>query len=284
MEQLREPLDVSITDYVDLIKATTTNESFEIVTAIPAFFIDRLAKVVSFFDKEHETIKTYPIKKMNVYARELDTLRQKLIKNQDTIDFGKVRQRLVPVTVGLDVDVFELTKLLSESNQAIRDNMAKVLVETNKVIVKLVNDEGYRLSSRPVSVNTAHKDLNDLLEGNLSKVITPTQTSDTMKVSVLAPTIPHLINATNTALDYSVDNTISTYESISSEIETIKNYTEALYDTFKHDGKAIKRARIMEVARYIETSANFITQTFNTIYMSNQSVIILSNIIKVVLK
>jgi len=284
MNNLREPVKLQLTDYSGLINATTTNEGMDIITHIPNFFTDKLNTVLEFFNTESEVIKNYPIRNMNVYARDLNNGRYKLHKIKNNINYTKLKRRLVPVTVGLNVDVLKMTSTLDMSNKLISDSSNKLLKETNATIAKLVTDDGYRLSSKPMANVEAYRNINKMLKKNIETIIDTHQTSDVIKFEKLVPTIPALEKAVETGIAYSLDSNLKMYEELQHNVETIKNYVEALYDTFKKDGKNIKKERILEVSEYVGLSADFITQVFNTIYLSNQSVIILNNAIKVTTK
>ncbi|MDQ6990805.1 MAG: hypothetical protein Q9M11_03635 [Mariprofundaceae bacterium] len=282
MIKLQPTLETDLSVYATLIDASLSTESMGVVRGIPEFFINRLSDVISFFGTTNTDLKTYSTKSLNVYYKELHKKRYVLLKAKDTIEYSDIKRRVVPVTTGIDTDLLTAARVLGESNAVLAANIDGVLNDTNVMIAKLVSDKEFRQSSRPVVMDKKYLAANDRLRTGLAKILNPKNIQDTRTVATLLPSLPHLSEAVEIVMSYSGKGNIDTYEGIKSKVAVIAAYSESLYDTFKTEKNAIKKQRILEVSEYLQVSADFVTQAVNTMYMSTQLAIILSNAIDVV--
>lgn len=287
MNRINQGIDVDLPEYAGMIKQSLSTESLGIVSKIPEFFTKRLAMFKGFFDGSNTDLKSYSTKEMNVYFKELMKNRVKLIKHKGDIDYGVVKRRLVAIFPGFDyikADIYRLSMVLADANKLVNADLAGVIDETRETMAKLVSDKDYRLSSRPVTFNKKYTADLEELRKLLSEVINPKQVKDTAKVGEIANSIPHIEQAIETVLEYSGKNTTDALDRLQKDVASITNYTDALYDSFVNDVDAIKRQRIVEVAEYLKASADYITQATNVLYLTNQSVVVLNNLVTTVTK
>lgn len=282
MTAMHQPVSVVLPTYAALIDTTVSTEGYDIVSKIPAFFTNKLSTVVSFFHSSEVSFFDNTAKEQNVYFRELAKNRRVLLKAKGKIDYAMVKRRKVPVVIGLDTDVLTFANVLRESNKLVLDNVEDLLNETAKLIARLVTDKEFRLASRPIMIDKKYSKAVSELEDNIGKVLSNKAISDNRTVKEIMPSVPHLEEAISVALEYGDNNTTDVYTGIRDKVAVITNYAESLHAVFKEDGVDIKKHRIEEVAEYLQVSANFVTQSINTLYLSNQSVIIMNNLVKII--
>jgi len=282
MNQLSQPISVDLRDYANLLGGTLSTEGFDVLSHIPEFFTNKLSVVASYFTTQNDAISNIDIKKYNVYFKDLDKSRRKITLAKGGIEYVMVKRRLVPAIIGVNVDVLQLTTTLRESNSEIMTNLIPLLKETSVVVAKLVTDKEFRLSSRPVIINKKYAKMVTSITKNLDSVTDHKSISDTSKVSDLAPTIMHIVEACNIAVTYGNSTTVDFYKEIQKEVDIISSYTDSLYDALVSDGKSIKKQRIQEVSEYLNAAANAVTMSINTMYLSSQSAIQLVSLVDAV--
>jgi len=282
MKQFLQPVDVELYTYANLLDSKLSTEGMGVLTHIPEFFTKRLYHVVDFFKKTNTTVSDIDVRKYSTYFKDLDNARRKIALAKNNIEFIAVKRRIVPSVIGLNVDVLTLAKTLKNSNDLINIDLMPMLEDTRTTIGQLVNDSGYRLSSRPVSVNKKYSNLVDILTKNLDAVVSNRSVADNKKVVELAPSIMHIVESANVAITYGNIATVDFYKEIQKEVDAITSYADSLYTSLVTDGKTIKKKRIEEISKLLDLSANAVTQSINTIYLSTQSTILITNLVNVV--
>lgn len=283
MSELQKQMDINLVTYAELIDGSLSTESLDLVKAVPEFFTSKLVAVANFFKKEKDTLEAATGRELSVYSKELVINRQNFSVGKKDIDYATVKRRIVPVTAGVKVNIMEMANLLEESNAIVNDHVENILKDTLEVIARLAADKEYRLSSRPVMLDQKYVKAATVLEKNIGKIIDARKVSDNAPVKDLVPSIPHLSEAIEIALKYSNNNNVEMYTKIKNDVDAIFSYTETLYKTFQDEKDVIKKTRIVEVANYIQTAANLVTQSINTLYLSTQSVMMINTLVKTML-
>ena len=276
---------VDLTEYCDLIKADLTTEGIDVVLAIPKFFLERLKSVVEYFKESDSSLKKYSDKEMNLYFKELLSIRYKLHSKSNRIDYAVVRRRKVAIMAGLgDTDVMKLANTLAEANKIAVGKVRGVLLDTKTTVAKLAADTGYRLSSRPVLVDKSYAKDTETIKKLLASVITPKSVEDIVPIGKVVPSLPHLLQAVESVIAYSGANNLKEYDHIRAEVSDISNYADALYESMVTDGDSIKKARVKELSEYLKVSGEYVSQTIQVMYLTNQVTVMLTNIAKAAIK
>jgi len=284
MKQLLQPVDIELCNYANLLDAKLSTEGIDVLTHIPEFFTNKLYHLVNFFKKTNAIVSDVDVRKYSVYFKDLDNARRKITLAKNNITFINVKRRIVPSVIGINVDVLTLARNLKDSNDLISSNLIPMLEETRNTIGRLVTDSGYRLSSRPVNINKKYTGMVDSLNKNLTSVTSNKSVADNKKVVELAPSIMHIVESANIAITYGNTTTVDFYKEIQKEVDTISSYADSLYKSLVDDGNTIKKKRVQEIAKLLDISANAVTQAINTIYLSTQSAILITNLVNVVTK
>jgi len=276
---------VDLTEYCDLIKSTLTTEGIDVILDLPKFFTDRFDSLVSYFKTSDDQLKKYSDKEMNLYFKDLLKARYKLHSKVGAIEYAAVRRRKVAIMSGLgDTDVMKLAQVLAEANTLATGKVRGVLSATKSTIVKLASDTGYRLSSRPVMVDKSYKEDTDKIKQLLASVITPKSLDDLVPMGKVVPSIPHLMQAIDSVVEFSGANNLKEFDYIRSEVSAIANYASSLHEAMVEDNDSIKKTRVKELAEYLKVSGEYVSQTINVMYLTNQATIMLTNMAKVAVK
>lgn len=278
-----KPFDIDIVQKAAMIPELTTESASSAISSIPAYFTSRLQAVSEFFAKGSADLKHYNDKEMSVYFRELNKNRVKLHTKAASIDYGVVSRRKTHIMPGMTGDVMLFADNLAAANAIVSGSLRGVLADTKIAIAKLASDKGYRRSSRPVVFDRTYSDDNARLTTLMAALITPKSTTDVVTVSTIAPSIPHIQEAIESVMSFSGVNNIAEFEKIREDVKVIKDYSDALYEEFTKDSVNVRRERVVEVAEYLKASADFVTTAVNVLYLTNQTVGMLNNLVSVVL-
>jgi len=275
---------INIVKAANQIDYNVSTEAFETIKSIPKFFTVRLNKMIDFFKSTSANLTAYTPKEINIYHKDLLKNRFKYKKAMSKLDYVSIKRRKVPTGIGINVDILELTRVMTESTTVVSDNLDGILKDTTETIARLVTDKGYRQSSRPPVIDRKYLAANKLLETNIDKVLDPKVVNDTLAVKDLMPSLPHLEEAIELAVDYGGEMTTRSLDSIKEDIAVIANYAESLYQVLREEQDVITKKRILEISEYLQTSAEFVTNAIKTLYISNKSIIIINNLVTVVTK
>ena len=275
--------EYNLSEYATLLTDTPSLERMDVLKSIPEYFSNRVKGMSDFIHGLVDSMDKIDTRKAAVPYRNLAVTRLKLKKNIGKIDYAMVKRRKTPIIIGMDVDVLKLATLLKEGNEIIVNNIYELLNETSETIARLVSDQEYRVSNSPIKLSSKYIKAYKRLDAILNEALNDKNLADSVAVKDIAPSVMHIVKATDIALDYSKTTTLEQYEDISKLVDTVSNYTDTLYEALTSSDVNVKKVRVEEIANYLDATANFVTRAVSIMHLSTQSAGMLDNLIQTVI-
>jgi len=271
--------DIDLVTMATMLNPTLSTEGA--LESIPAFFRDRIKQVIEAITSTRKS-DLFDIDTKQVYTKELHKAYSKYRIALPNIDYGVVKYRLTPKAIGLKGDLLELSKGSKAIMTDVRPGLLDLLRATNNAISKLVIDDKWRMSSRPVLINKSHAKFVKGLQDSLNTVIDVKSITDHAKVLELAPNLPVIDLSANMLLELNTGRVTDYWTEVDGEVDRLDSYGKALLDTLGERGIKYRKERVVELAEYLSTAGTAISLAASGLEVNVKTIIQTTELMKVV--
>jgi hypothetical protein len=258
-----------------------SKDAFNFVYELPAGFTSMVNKFNNVFNSS--------VNRLNIIKAEsphLKRIREINLKSLNDIQFYDVKDRPVPVPVGLDVSLKTLVTNIAEHRLEIANELPKLLKDINARLAKLLSNKDYKQKIQPSDIHS--KDLQGSvtrLNKTIKSTINPKNYKDLQDVKTLIPNLSSLDNIIEVAIENAkyLDNNL--IDSITVEVDLIKERVNFLYDDLVSTKKIeMSKSSLEELTIILEYSAKYVTSAVTLIYLNNQSLNLIYHLVDIIKK
>lgn len=218
------------------------------------FFSNLFSSISRFFNiKQHLIDGMKSDMKKDLMIAKLNS--EKLI---DKVDYSKVFESKIPVTMGFDTALYPIAMLVDENLLPLIDDAEEFIVEFDKELGRFITNEEYRktflVASEPKlvkKVDTVNNELNKLLNTKSRRGYSEVDTLLERKkgyVDILE-TVSNTFN--------SVDE--DRYRTLLDKVRKSNKKLEALYDLLTVENEPVSKASLKSLVNKIEAVSNIVT-------------------------
>lgn len=214
----------------------------------------------------------------NAYLKDLDKNKQNLIWVVNNVEYMTAKQLRVMAPAGIKVDLVKLSSLLEEALEDIQDKVFKSLDELDITISSVLSDESYRLQSKPLKPNKDAITYSDKLYDMLNKCIDTKKLEDTRLIKDLLPNISSMTKVYDTLVKSANKTSSKFLININDLIDSIYVKTQTLEKEMNEEFE-ISKTVLNKLATDLEYNAKLVTATMSVVYLYNQTVLCLNNLV-----
>lgn len=215
----------------------------------------------------------------NAYIQDLIKVRPDMLWVVNNIEYMVVKQARVMAPVGIKVDLIKLADELEDGIKIIHDQVFKCLDNLDMTISSVLTDQAYRTQSKPLKIDNDAIVYGDRLYAILNKVTDTKKVEDTRLVKDLLPNISSMTKVYDSLIKSSEKTSIKVLNNINEMVDNIYVKTQTLESEMKED-YTISKTVLNKLATDLESNAKLVTVTMSTIYLYNQTVLCLLNLVK----
>lgn len=215
----------------------------------------------------------------NAYIQDLIKVRPDMLWVVNNIEYMVVKQARVMAPVGIKVDLIKLADELEDGIKIIHDQVFKCLDNLDMTISSVLTDQAYRTQSKPLKIDNDAIVYGDRLYAILNKVTDTKKVEDTRLVKDLLPNISSMAKVYDSLIKSSEKTSIKVLNNINEMVDNIYVKTQTLESEMKED-YTISKTVLNKLATDLESNAKLVTVTMSTIYLYNQTVLCLLNLVK----
>lgn len=215
----------------------------------------------------------------NAYIQDLIKVRPDMLWVVNNIEYMVVKQARVMAPVGIKVDLIKLADELEDAIKIIHDQVFKCLDNLDMTISSVLTDQAYRTQSKPLKIDNDAIVYGDRLYAILNKVTDTKKVEDTRLVKDLLPNISSMTKVYDSLIKSSEKTSIKVLNNINEMVDNIYVKTQTLESEMKED-YTISKTVLNKLATDLESNAKLVTVTMSTIYLYNQTVLCLLNLVK----
>lgn len=215
----------------------------------------------------------------NAYIQDLIKVRPDMVWVVNNIEYMVVKQARVMAPVGIKVDLIKLADELEDAIKIIHDQVFKCLDNLDMTISSVLTDQAYRTQSKPLKIDNDAIVYGDRLYAILNKVTDTKKVEDTRLVKDLLPNISSMTKVYDSLIKSSEKTSIKVLNNINEMVDNIYVKTQTLESEMKED-YIISKTVLNKLATDLESNAKLVTVTMSTIYLYNQTVLCLINLVK----
>lgn len=214
----------------------------------------------------------------SAYIEDLEKNKKNLIWVVNNIDYIVAKQARVMAPVGLKVD---LIKAASELEDVIHDLQAKVhasLDDLDVTISSVLNYADYRTQSKPLKPNKDAIVYSEKFYSVLNRIVDTKKMEDTKLIKDLIPNISSLTKVYDIVIKCKNSVSEACLTELNELIDNVYVKTQTLEKELEGD-YTISKTVLNKLATDLENNAKLITVTMSVIYLFNQIVLCLNNLI-----
>ena len=254
-----------------LSNESIVNDIGVIGVGIKEYVRKEFLNIIDIFNYDRDRLHKLEAKEVIKEIKELVKLEPKVKRVLINVKYDKVAKIKLPVPVGMSCSMVEAMELLNKSVAIIDTELIKTIDNLDTIISKVIADEQYRVSNRPIINNGKTKELSDSLLDTINKIIVPSNMEDRKTYEELYPNINSLKMTYETLIDSSKINNSKTLRKIDKLTKNISDKVKTLYDlsenikTFK-----VSKPVITNLTTELEDCANFVANSVSIIHLNNQ--------------
>lgn len=257
----------------------TANEGLSIyLEKIGSMFINKVEsvrEVLGISSKQANTVAN----NFNGYVDDLSKNRHDLIWVVNNISYMVVSQARVMAPVGLKVDLLKASTELEDSIKMIKEVVNDSLEELDMTISSILNSRDYRTQSKPLKPDMQAAKCGEKLYSVLNRIVDTKKVEDTRLVKDLIPNISCLTKLYDSLIKSSEYTSVDVLKLINEKVDSIYVKVQTLEEEMEDDFTISKNV-LKKLAEDLENNARMVTVTMNTIYLYNQIVLCVNNMIK----
>lgn len=250
-------------------------------------FVDRISDFITNkfdFIKDALGISSTTVRKTlsndNIYIKEMIANHSGLLKVLNNLSYSTIETARVMSPVGIQTNLLDLSKDLKESIALIDDKLFDSLDRLDVLVSNVLRDENYRLQTKPLKIDSDAIAYADRLYAILNKHISPKLIEDTRLVKEILPNLSCLKDIYDNLLSLSELTSINRLNEINKLIENVYSKVEVMLMEIKHNKFELSKSVLNKLAVDLENNAKLVTVSINTIYLYNQCVLSMNNMIK----
>lgn len=255
------------------------HESFgSFIDNVGSFFRSKLELVrnaLSISAKQSNQITT----EFNAHVDDLIKLKADMIWVSNNIEYMVVKQARVMAPAGIKVDLIKASEELDDAVKLIHDKVFKCLDSLDLTISSVLTDEDYRTQSKPLKIDNDIISTGDRLYAILNKVTDTKKVEDTRLVKDLLPNMSSMDKVFNNLIKSSEKTSSKVLKEINEMVDSIYVKTQTLEEEMK-ETYPISKTVLNKLSTDLESTAKLVTVTMSTMYLYNQTVLCLINLIK----
>lgn len=250
-------------------------------------FVDRISDFITNkfdFIKDALGISSTTVRKTlsndNIYIKEMIANHSGLLKVLNNLSYSTIETARVMSPVGIQTNLLDLSKDLKESIALIDDKLFDSLDRLDVLVSNVLRDENYRLQTKPLKIDNDAIAYADRLYAILNKHISPKLIEDTRLVKEILPNLSCLKDIYDNLLSLSELTSINRLNEVNKLIENVYSKVEVMLMEIKHNKFELSKSVLNKLAVDLENNAKLVTVSINTIYLYNQCVLSMNNMIK----
>lgn len=229
----------------------------DFVAGISGIFSNKLNFLTGFITGEKTR---FPTEELSDYGRQLKLNSVKV----DSIIRNKpptlVLDTDVIVPMGFKSDLLHTAKELDKAINLIKNTLFVEIDKVDTLVSNILTDEGYRLSSRPISKNNNVKDINKTLNKILKDIVGVGSTEEIVKLRSILAAANKLKDVNNILLSISSGVHLDTLNQIKSVSERLREKCEELHILSKNNSSfKIRKDILISLVEDLESTALMIT-------------------------
>lgn len=257
----------------------TANEGLSIyLEKIGSMFINKVEsvrEVLGISSKQANAVAN----NLNGYVDDLSKNRNDLLWVVNNISYMVVSQARVMAPVGLKVDLLKAATELEGSIKMINDVVNNSLDELDFTVSSVLNDINYRTQSKPIKPDMEAAKCGEKLYSVLNRIVDTKKVEDTKIVKDLIPNISCLTKLYDSLIKSSEYTSVDVLKGINEKVDEIYVKVQTLEEEMG-DNFTISKNVLKKLAEDLENNAKMVTVTMNTIYLYNQIVLCVNNMVK----
>lgn len=262
----RKPVDVSL--------ATEDFASF--ISKVGDFFKSKLNSIKEIFsitanEKQAVGAISNSITNLNSEMKRTFKLSEDVSKKGGSF-FSSVDSIIVPTIPGINVDFLTLTKELSSKTDLIINNVKPLLSEIDTYLSKLNNDEDFRTSITPGTIDKKVKEISDSLNVSLTKMIDTKKIDDKTELKNILPNLSSIKDISNNLQNSLITKDLKLLGNIYDLNNNIANKLDNLINLLNKNPKLyISKIRLDEMLNVLKYSSQMITDVSAYIRLTDAS-------------
>ena len=257
----------------------TANEGLSVfLEKVGSMFLDKMEsvrEVLGISSKQANTVAN----EFNGYITDLSKNREDLLWVVNNISYMVVSQARVMAPVGLKVDLLKVADELEDSIKMINSTVEKSLDELDTTVSSILNSEDYRTQSKPLKPDSNAIKCSEKLYAVLNRVVDTKKVEDTKLVKELIPNVSSLTKLYDRLIKSSEYTSVNKLKVINEKVDDIYVKVQALENEMSGEFMVSKNV-LKKLAADLEFNAKMVTATMSTIYLYNQVVLCLNNMVK----
>lgn len=257
----------------------TANEGLSVfLEKVGSMFLDKMEsvrEVLGISSKQANTVAN----EFNGYITDLSKNREDLLWVVNNISYMVVSQARVMAPVGLKVDLLKVADELEDSIKMINSTVEKSLDELDTTVSSILNSEDYRTQSKPLKPDNNAIKCSEKLYAVLNRVVDTKKVEDTKLVKELIPNVSSLTKLYDSLIKSSEYTSVNKLKVINEKVDDIYVKVQALENEMSGEFMVSKNV-LKKLAADLEFNAKMVTATMSTIYLYNQVVLCLNNMVK----
>lgn len=247
-----------------------------------------LEKVGSMFINKMESVREVlgiSSKQANAVANDFNSFVADLTKNREqllwvvnNISYSIVNKARVMAPVGLKVDLIKACDELEDSIKLFTNTAVKSLLELDVLVSSILNDVNFRTQTKPLKPNDAPVKCGDKLYSVLNRLVDTRKVEDTKIVNELIPNLSCLTKLYDNLIKSSELTSVNTLKEINEQIDNIYVKTEVLAKEMEGD-YTVSKTVLKKLSADLESNAKMVTVIMSTIYLYNQIVLCVNNMV-----
>lgn len=250
----KKPNDISL----------ATEDFATFIRKVGDFFKSKLNSIKEIFNitaNEKQSVNAIAASVTNLNSEMKDTfkLSDNVSKKGGTF-FSSVESIIVPTIPGINIDFLTLTKELSSKTDIIINDIKPLLSEIDTYLSKLVNDDDFRTSLTPGTLEKKTQTISDLLNTALTKIIDTKKVDDKTELKNLIPNLSSIKDISNNLQNSVITKDIKLLSTIYDLNSSIANKMDNLITLLQKNPKLyISKVRLDELLSVLKYSSQLVT-------------------------
>lgn len=250
---------------------------------ISTLFINKLESFLGIFSTNTDRLDADKVyKDYNTFVKDMYERKSDVNKISKELQYPEVSNLVVPTVVGLNPkkNLLDLTNNVVSAMPLVKDNIINELVNLDTYLANILTDPNFRTQSAPQKQNMSLVKLESDLYKKLDEVIVTKAIEDTAKLHTLIPNFSSLNTVIESLYGQARGITLEFMKDIEKAIDLLHDKVKVLEEDMRKPNFEIHKNVLKKLTDDLEMGAKTITVSISYIHLFNQTVLITTNIIK----
>lgn len=266
-------------DTLTIISASISTEGFgSFLSKVSSFFVSKIEyarEALGISSKQAKSVSN----EHNAYVEDLLKNKKDMQYVVNNLSYSILENARVMAPVGIKVDLLKACKELKEGIKLINTEVFKSLDSLDDYISNVLNDADFRTQTRPQKADKNAIDYSTKLYSVLNTCVDDSKVEDTTKLKELLPNLNSLQKVYEELVDLSDLTSVDKIKEINDAVDAIYVKVEALEKELNTTFE-VSKVVLKKLVEDLESNAKLVTVAINTIYLYNQTVLCVNNIIR----